>query len=166
MRLSAITLSMCLIGAVSVSSYPTGGSEPESESCNNGLGHQATGECEHSSGKIEDPRGGSPEPEEPAQDPFKPFSFYDGNGPKPLEDPQPEEQNNEVIKNPKKGFNPDLSGPPSLDIGISIESHQTKGSKGDSPEPKEFTQDPSTWYMDSDDDRPKSLEDPSNPRTE
>ncbi|KAH6562219.1 hypothetical protein BASA60_011199 [Batrachochytrium salamandrivorans] len=131
MRLSAITLSMYLIGTVSVSSYPTGGSEPESESCNNGLGHQATGECDHSSGKVEDPRGGSLKPEEPAQDPFKPFSFYDGNGPKPLEDPQPEEQNNE-----------------------------TKGSKGDSPEPKEFTQDPSTWYTDSENDRPKPLEDP------
>ncbi|KAH6565186.1 hypothetical protein BASA62_007420 [Batrachochytrium salamandrivorans] len=55
----------------------------------------------------------------------------DDEGPKSLQIvPQPRKRNNKKIKLPKVEFDPDLSGPPGLDISISTGSHQTSESKG------------------------------------
>ncbi|KAH6571033.1 hypothetical protein BASA62_004082 [Batrachochytrium salamandrivorans] len=221
MRLSVIALSMYLIGAISVSSYPIGGSESESESCRSKLGRWVDGLCDLSSGKAKVPKGDSSKPTEtiqgtskssaikgrvevPTEDSYKPkgttkglFQWFkskgkdgsskedpskptkttkssskltsvsDDDGPKPLEAPPIQKQNNGNIKTPKKGPNRGSSGPAGLDMNISTGSHQTKESKGSalgqtkggSLKPKESAQDPSAQYMDSDDDRPKPLQD-------
>ncbi|KAH9250376.1 hypothetical protein BASA81_011856 [Batrachochytrium salamandrivorans] len=297
---------MCLIGAVSVSSYPIGGSESESESCRSKLGRWVDGLCDLSSGKAKVPKGDSSKSEESAQgssklsaikervevppedsykpkgtikkpfqwsgpkgkggppkgDPSKPTkttksssklsNVSDDDGPKPLQDPQTQKQNNGVITIPKKGpnrgssgpageieisdlakqsdryweernrrfppgktesgglkrlfrssnvydnkgpkplrvppiqkqnnreittpkvgFNPDLSGPAGLDMAISTGSHQTKESKGSALgqtkgaapkggllKPTETTKSSSTWYVDSDNDKPKPPQSP------
>ncbi|KAH6562216.1 hypothetical protein BASA50_004855 [Batrachochytrium salamandrivorans] len=96
-------------------------------------------------GKNEPPKGGSLEPKEFTQDQSTWYAGSDDDRPKPLKVPQPQKQNNEVIKTPKKGFNPASSGPAGLDMSISTGSHQTKESKGsalgqtkeDSLEPEE-----------------------------
>ncbi|KAH9272855.1 hypothetical protein BASA83_004743 [Batrachochytrium salamandrivorans] len=75
MRLSAITLSMCLIGAVSVSSYPIGGSESESKPTNTNR------KLLRSSNVDED------------------------DGPEPLQDSPTQKQSNGATKAPKVGSN-------------------------------------------------------------
>ncbi|KAH9272856.1 hypothetical protein BASA83_004744 [Batrachochytrium salamandrivorans] len=95
---------------------------------------------------------------------------------KPLQDPQTQEQNNEDITTPKKGFNPDSSGPAGADMNIDTDGHQTKESKSstlgqtkgaapkeDTIKPKETTKSSSTWYVDSDNDKSKP---PQNPQTQ
>ncbi|KAH6571281.1 hypothetical protein BASA62_003982 [Batrachochytrium salamandrivorans] len=73
MRLSAITLSMCLIGAISVSSYPIGGSESESKPTNTNR------KLLRSSNVDED------------------------DGPEPLQDLPTQKQSNGATKAPKSG---------------------------------------------------------------
>ncbi|KAH9250365.1 hypothetical protein BASA81_011844 [Batrachochytrium salamandrivorans] len=165
MKLSAIALSMCLIGAISVSSYPIGGSESESKSPNT---NRKLLKWSRPKGKVEDPKGGLLKPTETTKSSSTWYTDSDDDQPKSLEDLPTQKQNNRDIKTPKKRVNPDLSGPAGLDMNISIDSHQTRGNrgsalsqtKGGSLKPKGSTPGSSTWYADSDDEGPKSLEAP------
>ncbi|KAH9272847.1 hypothetical protein BASA83_004735 [Batrachochytrium salamandrivorans] len=100
-------------------------------------------------------KGGSVKPKEPAQDPFKSFSAYYSNELKEPQDFRTQEQSGGVITAPNARFNPDLSGPTSLYMGIDTDSHQTIENKGsalnpvkieapkeDSLKPKEATHNP------------------------
>ncbi|KAH9272857.1 hypothetical protein BASA83_004745 [Batrachochytrium salamandrivorans] len=164
MKLSAIALSMYLIGAVSVSSYPIGGSESESKSPNT---NRKLLKWSRPKGKVEDSKGGLLKPTETTKSSSTWYTDSDDDQPKPLEDLPTQKQNNRDIKNSRKRGNPDLSGPTGLDMSISTESHQTTKkkkytfgrTKGGLLEPTETTKSSSTWYTDSDDDQPKPLED-------
>ncbi|KAH6580381.1 hypothetical protein BASA60_002914 [Batrachochytrium salamandrivorans] len=63
MRLSVITLAICLIGAISANPHPTGGSGSESvsesESCGNGLDCESNDMYSNSGGKAKVPKGDS-----------------------------------------------------------------------------------------------------------
>ncbi|KAH9250366.1 hypothetical protein BASA81_011845 [Batrachochytrium salamandrivorans] len=119
------------------------------------------------------PKEDSLKPTKTTQNPSTWYMGSDDDKSKPLQDPQTQEQNNEDITTPKKGFNPDLSGPTSLDMNIDTDGHQTKESKGsalgqtkgaapkeDTLKPKETTKSSSTWYVDSDNDKPKPPQSP------
>ncbi|KAH6562145.1 hypothetical protein BASA62_009352 [Batrachochytrium salamandrivorans] len=105
MRLSAIALSMYLIGTVSANPHPTLGPEYEgvSESCRYILNRWFNGECKHSSGKVEYHKEDTPKPTESTQGSSKSLSVSDDDKPKEPQDPQPEEQSNEDTTTPKKG---------------------------------------------------------------
>ncbi|KAH9266923.1 hypothetical protein BASA83_010276 [Batrachochytrium salamandrivorans] len=75
MRLSVITLAICLIGAISANPHPTGGSGSESvsesESCGNGLDCESNDMYSNSGGKAKVPKGDSSSYKEPTQNPSK-----------------------------------------------------------------------------------------------
>ncbi|KAH6589426.1 hypothetical protein BASA50_010079 [Batrachochytrium salamandrivorans] len=166
MRLSAISLSMYLIGTISASPYPAGGSGSVSEST------------------------------EPVKSAFKWFRGFDTHNPKGPHDPQTQEHDNENTTTSNVGPEHDSPGftdiflGPDEDINTEVGSTEENGystsgqtqakdhkgttqrssklsgikrkleiPKGYLRKPKRTPQSLSTWYLSSDTDKPKEPQD-------
>ncbi|KAH6571024.1 hypothetical protein BASA62_004073 [Batrachochytrium salamandrivorans] len=133
MRLSAIALSMCLIGAISANPHPTGGSESESESCRSKLGHWINGMCKHSGGKVEVPKGDSSKPKGASKGLFKLFKTSNIHQPKEPQDLPTQEHTNEVLATidmePNHGSPGSTDTSTGPDEAIKAEARQTKKNK-------------------------------------
>ncbi|KAH9266924.1 hypothetical protein BASA83_010277 [Batrachochytrium salamandrivorans] len=189
MRLSVITLPICLIGAISANPHPTGrsGSESvsESESCGNGLDCESNGMYSNSGGKTKVPKGDSFSYKETTKGLFKLSSVSDVHEPKELQHPPTQEQSDEVIATPEagsdRGTSDSISASAISDMtkktdiywelkNKELEFRQTKLEtmnrvvellkKSDIYKPKEATKSSSTWCTGSDAHEPKESQHP------
>ncbi|KAH6586832.1 hypothetical protein BASA50_000196 [Batrachochytrium salamandrivorans] len=189
MRLSVITLPICLIGTISANPHPTGRSrfvsDPVSESCRNRLDCKSNGMYSNSGGKTKVPKGDSPNYKETTKGLFKLSSVSDVHEPKELQHPPTQEQSDEVIATPEAGSNRGASDSTSASAisGVAKKAKnywkgknkkpalkRTKSEtmrevvrllkKSDIYKPNESTKSSATWYTGSDAHEPKESQHP------